>query len=436
VSGTTEPGPRTFLFCPESAFGPTNNCIGIGAELVRRGHRVVFAAESSWKGRLEPFGFEEELYDLEPAEGGGGGGSAGQFWKEFVAAVAPELRKPPEEQLAGFMVPTWKALVEGARFAEARLAGIVGAVAPDVVVEDNVVCFPALRRSGPAFVRMVSCNPLELRGPGIPPPYSGLPSGDRSGWEAFRAAYDRTHRPLWEGFSEWVASCGLPPLPDLEFIHSGDRLNLYVYPAELDYVGDRPLGPDWVRLDSCVRRTEGPWTLPPELAQPGPPLVYLSLGSLGGADVDLMRRLVEECSRTPYRFLVSKGPRHQELELADNMWGAEMLPQTRVLEAVEAVVTHGGNNTITEAVHFGLPAVVLPLFWDQHDNAQRVAEKGFGVRLHAYRFAPGELGRAIGQVLGDGALRQRVAAAGEAVRRRDGLGRAVRALETLAREGP
>ena len=48
--------PLTVLFMPESAYGPTNNCIGIGNELLRRGHRVVFAAEASWAGRLAPLG--------------------------------------------------------------------------------------------------------------------------------------------------------------------------------------------------------------------------------------------------------------------------------------------------------------------------------------------------------------------------------------------
>src|SRR5262252_8578977 len=47
----------TILFMPESAYGPTNNCIGIGDVLRRRGHRVVFAAEASWRGRLERLGF-------------------------------------------------------------------------------------------------------------------------------------------------------------------------------------------------------------------------------------------------------------------------------------------------------------------------------------------------------------------------------------------
>ena len=56
--------PLTVLFMPESAYGPTNNCIGIGYMLRKRGHRVVFAAEASWKGKLEPLGFEEDLVDL------------------------------------------------------------------------------------------------------------------------------------------------------------------------------------------------------------------------------------------------------------------------------------------------------------------------------------------------------------------------------------
>ena len=36
----------------------------------------------------------------------------------------------------------------------------------------------------------------------------------------------------------------------------------------------------------------------------------------------------------------------------------------------------------------GKPMIVLPLFWDQYDNAQRVDETGFGVRLPTYTFGP------------------------------------------------
>ena len=123
--------------------------------------------------------------------------------------------------------------------------------------------------------------------------------------------------------------------------------------------------------------------LPEQLAGGEGKLVYLSLGSLGSADVELMRRLIEVLSRSPHRFIVSKGPQHDELTLADNMWGEEFLPQPAILPLVDLVVTHGGNNTTTECLHAGKPMVVLPLFWDQMDNAQRIAETGLGLRLAA-----------------------------------------------------
>ena len=79
----------TIVFMPESAYGPTNNCIGIGKLLEQRGHRVVFAAEASWKGRLEPLGFEEDLVDLAPPPEDDAEQDAGQFWTDFITETAP-----------------------------------------------------------------------------------------------------------------------------------------------------------------------------------------------------------------------------------------------------------------------------------------------------------------------------------------------------------
>ncbi|MGZ4318297.1 MAG: glycosyltransferase, partial [Gaiellaceae bacterium] len=128
-------------------------------------------------------------------------------------------------------------------------------------------------------------------------------------------------------------------------------------------------------------------------------LVYVSLGSLGSADVELMNRLVAALADTPHRYVVSKGPQHELIELAPNMTGAEFLPQPAILPHADLVITHGGNNTVTESVHFGVPMVVLPLFWDQYDNAQRVAERGFGVRLATYEFENEQLHEAIDGLL-------------------------------------
>jgi MGT family glycosyltransferase len=442
--------PLTVLFMPESAYGPTNNCIGIGTVLRNRGHRVVFAAEASWRGRLESLGFEEDLVELAPSvqnpvtgadrgETAGAGpdasADAGQFWTDFVKKTAPAFRLPTIEQLEPFVRPTWQALLDGARFVQGQLGAVIDRQRPDVVVEDNVCAFPALLTADAPFVRVVSCNPLELDGDNLPPKFSGYAVDDDSDWAAFRAEYERLHRDLWCEFDEWVRACGAPGLCNLEFIHQSDTLNLYVYPEVVDYPGERSIGNRWHRLESCVRQTEEDLT--PSLAdfvqRPGGALVYLSLGSLGSADVALVERLVTILSRTPHRYVVSKGPLADTYELPENMWGASQVPQTQVLPLVDLVITHGGNNTTTESFHFGKPMVALPLFWDQHDNAQRIAETGFGRRLSTYDHDDGELIGAVDDLLADDVLRARMARLGEAIRARRGVERAAALIDEAAR---
>ncbi|ROR46525.1 glycosyltransferase [Kitasatospora cineracea] len=420
----------TVLFMPESAYGPTNNCIGVGDVLRRRGHRVVFAAEASWRGKLAALGFEEDLVELAPPAEDAEEQDAGQFWKDFIRSTAPEFRKPTFEQLDTWVKPVWEELVAGAKYCEPQLKAIIDRVKPDVIVEDNVVAFPALTTAGVPFVRIVSCNPLEVKSSGIPPAFSGYPAADRSGWDAFRAEYDRTHRELWESFNAWVVEQGARPLPDLEFIHDGD-LNLYVYPEIADY--PRTLDASWHRLESSVRGTDEHFELPESLRGGRGSLVYFSLGSLGSADVELMRRVVAALAKTPHRYIVSKGPLHAEIELAPNMWGAEFVPQTQVIPLVDLVITHGGNNTTTESLHFGKPMILLPLFWDQYDNAQRIDELGLGVRLDTYRFTDDELIAAIDRLLNDKDLHARLARAGADVRARDGVTLAAELIERAAK---
>ncbi|SDJ65029.1 glycosyltransferase, MGT family [Nonomuraea jiangxiensis] len=420
--------PLTILFMPESAYGPTNNCIGVGDILRRRGHRVVFAAEASWRGKLEALGFEEDLVDLAPPPAEDAEQDAGQFWKDFIRETAPEYRKSTLEQLETVTKPIWDSLIDGVKYCEPQLKAIIERVNPDVIVEDNVITFPALLTAGKKFVRIVSCNPLEARGENIAPVFSGLPADDRGEWDAFRAEYDRTHREIWTAFNEWSVAQGTEPLPDLDFIHEGD-LNLYVYPEILDYVDARPLGPTWHRLDSSVRETDEEFELPFERNEGS--LIYFSLGSLGSSDVELMQRVIDVLAATPHQYIVSKGPLHEEIKLPANMWGAEFLPQTKIVPLCDLVITHGGNNTTTEALHFGKPMILLPLFWDQYDNAQRVAELGYGVRLSTYTFTDEELLGAVTRLLGDAELRARVAAAGEEIRRRDGLRKAADLIEQL-----
>jgi MGT family glycosyltransferase len=418
----------TIAFFPESAYGPTNNCVGIGDVLRRRGHRVVFIVEESFAGALEAQGFEERLMRLGPPPETEE--EPGQFWKDFIRETAPVFRKPTIEQLGEFIAPTFQALIDGAKYVDDRLREIINDVEPDVIVEDNVVSFPALPASGRPWVRIVSCNPAEVKDPDVPPTFSGYPAADRSNWEAFRAEYRRTHADMHADFDAFCRERGAPPLPELEFIHTSPYLNLYIYPDEVDYPRARPLDATWHNLGASVRATDAPWEPPPGDA----PLVYLSLGSLGSGDVGLMRTLIATLAETPYRVVVSKGPQHEQIELADNMVGEEFLPQVSVLPHVDVVITHGGNNTITESLRFGKPTVILPLFWDQYDNAQRLHETGFGVRLDTYAHAPEELTGAIERLLADAPLHERLAGVSSRLAGTPGTVTAADRIERAARD--
>jgi MGT family glycosyltransferase len=420
----------TIVFFPEGAFGPTNNCVGIGDVLRRRGHRVVFVVEESFAGTLEEKGFEERLMRLMPPPETEE--APGQFWKDFIRDTAPVFRKSTREQVAEFIAPTFQALIEGAEYVDDRLREIIAELEPDLIVEDNVVAFPALPASGRPWARILSCNPAELKDPQVPPPFSGLPSDDRGEWEEYWATYRGAHREMHAAFSEFCQERGAPPLPEDEFIHESEWLNMYLYPDEVDYPRAQPLGPTWHNLQASVRATDPAWEVPELLRDGDEPLLYLSLGSLGSADVALMEKLVAELAGAPYRVVVSKGPQADEFELAGNMDGAEFLPQTEILPKVDLVITHGGNNTVTESLYFGKPMVALPIFWDQHDNAQRLDETGFGVRLDTYRHTGEELTGAIERLLADEELAARLAKTSKRLQQAQGTEQAADLIERVA----
>jgi UDP:flavonoid glycosyltransferase YjiC (YdhE family) len=102
---------------------------------------------------------------------------------------------------------------------------------------------------------------------------------------------------------------------------------------------------------------------------------------------------------------------------------------------VDLVISHGGNNTVTESLYFGKPMLVLPLFWDQHDNAQRLDETGFGVRLDTYGHESAELTGAIAGLLANQPLANRLAKASAGLQALQGTEVAADLIQRTAHEG-
>ena len=102
--------------------------------------------------------------------------------------------------------------------------------------------------SGRPWVRIVSCNPAEVRDPIIAPFSSGYPAADPSRWAIFRAEYNRVHADSWYEFDAFCRDHGAPGLANTplgtEFMHASPFMNLYAYPAEADYRRAEPARPD------------------------------------------------------------------------------------------------------------------------------------------------------------------------------------------------
>ncbi len=206
---------------------------------------------------------------------------------------------------------------------------------------------------------------------------------------------------------------------------------MYLFPEVADYARAVPLDPTWHRLQSTVRTSEEAFDVEDRLPGTGK-VIYLSLGSLGCMDVELMQRLIDALAATEHRAIVSMGPLMDQMSLGPHMYGGPFLPQPSILPQCDLLITHGGNNTTCEGFHFGLPMIGLPLFWDQYDNAQRLQETGYGLRLPTYDWKEEELIDAVERLLADDDLAARMRANAVAIQADPGRVRAADLLERSA----
>lgn len=182
----------TVFFISMPAFGHLNPCIGIGQQLLTRGHRVVFAVTKEFESKLSKFGFEEVFY----TKAGFGGADFKKGRSEVNSEADPRNFRnhgykfnhmmasihirDPIEALKSQKGPG--KMLNSNPEEDHKMLELIREIKPDVLVIDELVsgsAYPVL--SGLPFVKLWSGNPLEFYDdPRLPPKHSGYPTFDPS----------------------------------------------------------------------------------------------------------------------------------------------------------------------------------------------------------------------------------------------------------------
>jgi UDP:flavonoid glycosyltransferase YjiC (YdhE family) len=116
------------------------------------------------------------------------------------------------------------------------------------------------------------------------------------------------------------------------------------------------------------------------------PLIYCSLGSQSHNCVGAPRFfqvVIDAMSGLPHlQMILAAGVQSNSGDFQNippNVLVLNHAPQLQILERADAVITHGGLNTIKEALVFGVPMIVFPSFGEQPMNAGRIVHHGLGV---------------------------------------------------------
>jgi zeaxanthin glucosyltransferase len=225
--------------------------------------------------------------------------------------------------------------------------------------------------------------------------------------------------------ADWAQRFGLGPLASL-----ADCLG----PVQ---VAQMVRGYDLPRPEPLPFVPVGPLRRQEEL-EPGPlgfalptdrPLVFASMGTMLGGDIQLWKALASACRKADVALVLAHGGRLTEEQAASLgvHHAAAFLPYRAVLAHAALCITHGGSNTVLDTLSCGVPLLVRPVAFDQPGNLSRIRHHGLGEKLESLR-RPGRIADQIRRLIADTALKARV---GTLARELAGAGGAVRAADVV-----
>ncbi|KGN42624.1 nucleotide disphospho-sugar-binding domain-containing protein [Knoellia aerolata] len=363
----------------------------LGTAWSAAGERVVVATGPATDGIVRRFGFERE--DLQLGRGSNPG-----------VIRAEDQPRGEDEALRGFFAATRLGAVPTLAFqADARgddllweplrvareVHRVVERVRPDHVIVDHLA-FSArlgLTGTGVRHADVVLGHPSALTVGdevyGHPPAWPRRLQPDPDALADLRRRCERVRDAFTEQWNDVMALLD-PAAPASEdaFAETGDVLMLN-YPGELHPPERTALLGRHAFLGSAVRAEQPDPEVDAWLARGGGPVVYVSLGSFLSVRSDVLARVAEALRGMDVRVALAAGSTSPDaLGPVPRSWLVRAeLPQVTLLGHAVLAVSHGGNNTVTEALTAGVPLLLLPLSTDQFAGAAALETAGLGEAL-------------------------------------------------------
>lgn len=383
------------------------------------GDRVVVATGPATDRIVNEFGFER--IDLRLGRGSNPG-----------VIRAEEQVRAEDEALRGFFAATEQGMLATLAFqADARrtdllwrpeavaaeVLDIVRRVGPDQILVDHLAFSArlALQAAGISHADVVLGHPSALpvgdEVYGYPTAWPAAFDPDQAGLRQLRVRCEQVQDAFtadWNAALGTVAAAagniGLPRVATDAFAEHGDLL-LYNYPAPLHDPARTAALPPHAFLGSAVRPERLPGDVARWLDDARRPIVVVSFGSFLSARADVLRMVAAALARLDVEVAVGVGSADRDVlgQLPAHWLVREYLPQVALLERAALLVTHGGNNSVTESLTAGVPMLVLPFSTDQFAGAAAVEAAGVGAALDPNALTAGALTAAIGDVLGGAA---------------------------------
>ncbi|MBO1583315.1 macrolide family glycosyltransferase [Bacillus sp. XF8] len=161
-------------------------------------------------------------------------------------------------------------------------------------------------------------------------------------------------------------------------------------------------------------------------------LIFISMGTVFNQQLDFYYTCFEAFKNTPATIILSVGKHIDISELNNipsNFRVYNYVPQLEVLKQANLFITHGGMNSSSESLYFGVPMVVIPVMGDQPIVAQRIEELKAGIQLSRKNLIPEVLRNTAMHVLSNDIYSENSYKIGGSLKNAGGYSKAVEAID-------